>query len=84
MHKKIECWADYDELGRWCLRIKKARGRFTLDEITEIAREYENDFYALVIKAVDGDMDQYFDVDYEGDYVTLYRATEFLERHREE
>lgn len=78
MKKGIEVWSDYDETGRWCLRIKKAKGRFTLDEITEIAIEYEQDFYAVIIKAVDDDMIQYFDDIETGDFVTLYRATDFL------
>jgi len=60
------------------LRIKKAKGRFTLDEITEIATEWEQDFYAVIIKAVDDDMMQYFDDIETGDFVTLYRATDFL------
>lgn len=74
-------WSSYDANGRWCLCCRK-RGQFTLDELTEIAREWEEDFYAIIIKAVSGDMEQYFDVDYEGDYVTLYRATDFLEGGR--
>lgn len=51
----------------------------SLEEITEAAREYEEDFYAVIIKAVSDDMMQYFDEIETGDYVTLYRATEFLE-----
>lgn len=78
MKKGVEVWPDYDGGGRWCLRIKKAKGRFTLDEITEIATEYEQDFYALIIKAIDEDMEQYFDDIDTGDYVTLYSATDFL------
>lgn len=50
-----------------------------MEEITEAAREYEEDFYAVIIKAVSDDMMQYFDEIETGDYVTLYRATEFLE-----
>ena len=34
--------------------------------------------FALIIKAVDEDMDQYFDDIDLGDFVTLYRATDFL------
>ena len=78
MKKGIEVWPDYDETGRWCLRIKKSKGRFTLDEIIETATEYEQDFYAVIIKAVDDDMMQYFDDIETGDFVTLYRATDFL------
>ena len=79
MKKGVECWPDYDEQGRWCLRIKKQRGHFTLDELQEILTEYEWDYYAVIIKAIDTDGDQYFDdVEDPGDYVTAYRATDFL------
>ena len=78
MKKGVEVWPDYDNSGRWCLRIKKAKGKFTLDEITEIATEYEQDFYALIIKAIDEDMCQYFDDIENGEYMTLYRATDLL------
>lgn len=44
MKRGIEVWADYDRENRWCLKIKKAKGKFSLDEITDIAREYEEDF----------------------------------------
>ena len=79
MKRGVEVWADYDERGRWCLRCRKQRGKFDLDELTEIAREVEEDFYAVIIKAISDDMMQYYDdcMD-QGDYVTLYRATDFL------
>ena len=84
MKKGIEVWADYDENNRWCLRVQKARGRFTLDELTEIAKEYEQDIYAVIIKALDADLEQYYDdVDMGGDYVTLYRVTDFLTYKKE-
>ena len=57
---------------------KKARGTLTLEEIRQAALEHEEDFYALIIKAVDADDDQYFDDIDLGDYITLYRATDFL------
>ena len=60
------------------MRIKKKKGKFTLDEITEIATEWEQDFYALIIKAIDEDMCQYFDDIENGEYMTLYRATDLL------
>ena len=37
MKRGIEVWSEYDRTGRWCLRAKKARGRFTLDEVREAA-----------------------------------------------
>lgn len=76
--KGIEVWPDWDKTGRWCLKIKKAKGKFTLDEIADIAREWEEDYYALIIKAVSDDGMQYFDDIEQGDYVVLYRATDFL------
>ena len=79
-----EVWTDYDANGIWCLRIKKARGKFTLDEITEIAAEWEQDFYAVIIKAIDDDMAQYFDDVEQGDYITLYRATDFLRKEKKQ
>lgn len=78
--KGIEVWTDYDCEGRWCLKIKKAKGKFSLDEITDIAKEYEEDFYAVIINAMSEETIQYYDIDYCGDFVTLYRAIDFLER----
>ena len=82
--KGTEVWSDYDESGRWCLRCKKQRGKFDLDELTEIAMSWEEDFYAVIIKAIQGEDIQYFDdcMD-QGDYVTLYRATDFLRKEGE-
>ena len=78
MKKGIEIWCDYDRTGVWCLRIKKKKGKLTLEEIRDAAMEYEEDFYALIIKAISDDMEPYFDDIETGDYVTLYRATDFL------
>lgn len=78
MKKNVEVWTDYDANGRWYLAIKKEKGRFTIEEIREIAMEWEQDFYALIIEAIDKDMQDYYDWDFEGDLVRLYRATDFL------
>lgn len=79
MSKNIEVWTDYDRHGIWTLHIRKKRGKFTLDEIIEACTEYEQDFYMLVICAMDRDMSQYYDMDdLQGDYVTLYRADDFF------
>lgn len=78
--KNIEVWTDYDRQGVWCLHVKKKRGRLTLDEITQACMDYEQDFYLLVVCAMDKEVGQYYEVDdLEGDYVTLYRAGEFFE-----
>ena len=78
MKKGIEVWSDYDKGGKWCLRIQKKRGRLTLEEIIDAAKEWEMDFYALIIKAIDEEFDCYYDDIEQGDYMTLYRATDFL------
>ena len=87
--KGIEVWTDYDSQRVWILHIQKKRGRLTLEEITEACMDYEQDFYMLVICAMDRDVGQcamdrdvgqYYDTDdLEGDYVTLYRADDFFE-----
>lgn len=79
MKKGIEIWQDYDLQGISCLRIRKKKGHFTLDEIIDACREYEQDFYMISIKAMDAEMDQYYMVDdFEGDYVTVYSASDFF------
>ena len=70
----------YDVERRWCLKLKKAKGKFTLDEIIEAAKEWEEDYYAVIIKAMGDETAQYYDDDLEGDYVTLYRATDLSAR----
>ncbi len=80
MKKGTEIWSDHDADGTWCLRLKKAKGKFSLDEIIEAAMEWEQDFYAVIIKAVDDDQIQYFDDVEQGDYITLYRAADFLRK----
>lgn len=70
----------YDAEGRWHLKLRKAKGKFTLDEIIEAAKEWEEDYYAVIIKAMSDETAQYYDDDLEGDYVTLYRATDFISK----
>lgn len=77
--KGIEVWSDYDRQSVWTLHIKKKRGRLTLDEIIEACKDYEQDFYLLVLCAMDREVGQYYETDdLEGDYVTLYRAGDFF------
>lgn len=79
MKRGIEAWPDYDPAGQWILKIRKKRGALTLDEIQQAATEYEQDFYMLVIRAMDEDISQYYTVDdLEGDFVILYRADDFF------
>jgi len=79
MKKGIEAYSDHDPTGQWCIRISKKRGRLTLDEIREACMEFDQDFYMLVIRAMEDDMSQYYDTDdLDGDFVTLYRADDFF------
>ena len=79
MSKNIEVWTDYDRQGMWTLHIKKKRGRLTLEEITQACMDYEQDFYMLVICAMEREIGQYYEVDdLQGDYVTLYRANDYF------
>ena len=78
MKAGIEVWQAYDRAGEWCLHIRKKRGTLSLEEIRQAAMEYEQDFYMLMIKAIDGDIDQYYETDdIDGDFITLYRADDF-------
>lgn len=74
MKKGISVRADYDRNNRWILIIEKKKGRLTIDEIREAAKEWELDYYLLVLDCYHEEEDiQYFDDD-EGDCVTLYRT----------
>ena len=79
MKKGIDVYSDRDARGIWILRIEKKRGKFTLEEITDICREYEEDFYMLVVNAYSDTLGQYYTEDLEGDFVTLYSANKFFE-----
>lgn len=76
MKKGIEAWPDYDKTGRWMLVIEKKRGRLTLEEIKEAAREYEWDFYLLVLDCFhDNSAEiQFAEGPPVGDRVVLYRT----------
>lgn len=51
MKKGIEAWGDWERDGEWVLRIAKKRGKLTLEDILETAKEYDADIYFLVIDA---------------------------------
>ena len=75
MKKGIEAYVDYDKNSRWRLIIEKKRGRLTLDEIKETAREWEWDYYLLVLDCFHDENDcQYEEQPPVGDRVELYRT----------
>lgn len=57
---------------------QEGKGKFTLDEIIETAREYGQDFYLLLIDAYHDGEAQCWEYT-EGDFVTLYRTDAFQE-----
>ena len=64
MKKGTTIESGYDDSRRWCLKLRKAKGKFTLDEIIEAAKEWEEDYYAVIIKAAaDDEIAQYYDDD---------------------
>lgn len=73
-----------DQIVKMCRLLLEEKdndkGKFTLDEIIEAAKEWEEDYYAVIIKAMSDETAQYYDDDLEGDYVTLYRATDFISK----
>jgi len=81
----IEITPDYDNFGRWCLKIRKLRGKLTLDELTDILAGWEWNIYAVIIKAIPDDGWQYFADDYDdpGDFIIAYDADEFWKGKQE-
>lgn len=74
MKKGIEVSNDYDCCGRWMLKITKKKGKLTLDEIKEVCREWEMDFYLLFMDCYH-DNDIQYDENFQGDYVEVYSAS---------
>ena len=75
MKKGIEVWCDYDAKGKWHLIIEKKRGKLTLGEIKECAREWEYDFYLLVLDCFHDEYDEQYDFETRsGDRAVLYRT----------
>lgn len=77
MKKGITVHTEYDRRGRWVLVIEKRRGKLTLDEIKDTAREYEWDYYLLVLDCYHKEYDDQFVDTPVGDRVELYRTDDF-------
>lgn len=79
MKRGIEVFPEYDRTGRWCLIIQKKKGKLSLEEIKDCAREWEIDYYLLFLDCYhDEDDTQYIDAPV-GDKVILYRTDLFYE-----
>lgn len=83
MKRGINVRADYDKSGRWQLIIEKQRGKLTLEEIWETAREWEWDYYLLVLDCYHDPFEmQDFADEGQGDRAVLYR-TDLLKQEGE-
>lgn len=76
----IEAHTDYDSEGRWQLIIEKKRGKLTLGEIKATARDWEWDYYLLVLDCFHDDSIQFAEADPVGDIAVLYRTDLFYEK----
>lgn len=77
MRKGTEIWSDYDRAGRWCLDLKKQKGRFTVDEVQEALAEYGEGWYMLLLHC-GGEAGDDFAVG-QGDFLQAYPAEEVLQ-----
>lgn len=78
MKKGLSVESKYDRAGNWMLIVKKERGKLTLEDVREVATEYDQDYYAIILKCMDEDVAQYWEDDLQGDVAEMYRATDFM------
>ena len=84
MKKGIEVWHEWVPMGRknntiMAVRVKKAKGKLTLDEIKDAVKETEgDDFYLLFIDLFHSPDEMQYDEDISGDIATVYLATDLL------
>ena len=80
MKRGIEVYTDYDVNGRWRLNVQKKRGKLTLEEIRDAAKEVELDYYLLVLDCFHEEcFDDQLPEEPVGDAVILYRTDLFYE-----
>ena len=72
MKRGIDVHPDYDRTGVWCLIVEKKKGKLTLEDIKEAAREYEWDYYLLVLDCFHDPYEIQGDEMPEGDIAVLY------------
>ena len=84
MKKGISVTMEHDAVGNllYVVRKTKRRGsdsKLTLEEIKDAMMEYEQDYYGLVLRCMDGDTSQYYDDDLREDAAELYPIEMILE-----
>lgn len=68
-----------DDRGWGFKRIAKAKGELTIEEIRQaLIDDVDQGYYAVIIKAVEDDLSQYYDDDLPGDAVDCYDADTFM------
>lgn len=83
---KIEVHADYDENGNIIYVVERAKGRLTLEEIQKALKEYEEDFYFLLIDCLHDEFECYqgwneeIDDKNKGDRAIAYPADRLLKK----
>ena len=79
MKKGITVSMEHDAAGHLMYVVRKAKGTLTLEDIKDAMMEYEQDYYALLMKCMDEDTSQYYDDDLQGDAAELYPIEMILE-----
>lgn len=83
---KIEVHANYDESGNIIYVVERAKGRLTLEEIQKALKEYEEDFYFLLIDCLHDEFECYqgwneeIDDKNKGDRAIAYPADRLLKK----
>ena len=81
---KIEVHADHDDSGNIIYIVEKSKGRLTLEEIQKALKEYEEDYYFLVLDCFHDDCYQGWNENIDdrnkGDRVTAYPADRLLKK----
>lgn len=78
MKRGVKVYGDYDRTGKMVVKIEKSRGRLSLDDIRDALKEYDQNFYFLVVNtAVDDEGNGGYEQD--GDLAVLYYTDEFME-----
>ena len=83
---RIEVHADYDDSKNIIYVVEKAKGRLTLEEIQKALKEYEEDFYFLLIDCLHDEFECYqgwneeIDDKNKGDRAIAYPADRLLKK----
>lgn len=79
MKRGIEVAYMNDSQGWGFKRITKNRGQLTIDEIRQaLIDDGDQGYYAVILKCIDDDMQQYYDDDLPEDVVDAYDADSFM------